>query len=974
MLEFMIYKEYNRGQGDVLNKKNKYIAGIIIILAIIGVTFTNQWFFGTRTDWLAQHTVFPDYFRKLFYQTGNPLPSLALQLGAGQNIFNFSYYGLFNPFILLSYILPFLDMKTYISILNIILVIINFVLMYYFLNSKVAAKKIAIFGAFTFIFSTTMFHHASHHIMFVSYFPFLLLSLIGIDYYFKTHKRWLYVFGLFLCIMVSYYYVVGFVATLVIYYMYTYIKMIQKFNLKECTISFIKFSMPLLISACMSMVLVLPTLTVLLSGRDASTSTSVSTLLIPTFKGNELLYSAFGLGLTTIALFSLLIQLFSKKKAQIFLVITLSLILIVPIFSYILNGTLYLRNKGFIPLLPLYILIIGLFLDTIHQYRKREILLVGSTICIFLFMNHFTTMYKLDLLVTVVVIVLVKVRKLPDRIMYMLLVGIILWVNTTTILPYLNTNQVNKLANQDTISLQNFITKQDKTFYRINQYGKNSYYLINNIANLNYYGTSIYASSIHTDYRKLQDTVFNQARSFDNKLIYNDNNNIIFQTLMGVKYVITDTSAPVGYKAVKSIQNKTLYKNENVFSLGYSTPRVMSEKVFDTLDFAHQQEALLQTVITDHGNDYTSNLQAVQVDESSFELHQIEIENMDDTYYVKVEHDTASTIHIPLRQDEVLFVSFDLKNKQSCKLGNQRITIQDTTNILTCKSSFFFNDNTSFAYVISSNEDIAALQTMISKGTYEITNVKFYKLPYQDVIAANKSVDHMQVNVEETQGNTIKGNINVSVDGYFVLSIPYDEGYTIHMDGKVQKYQRVNKNMIGFAISKGNHDIKIVYEAPGLFTGLILSMVGGIVFMAMFVLENKKIVTKYREIMMYIIFGIATTFVNIGVYMFFSNILNINYLISNVIAFILSVTFAFITNKIYVFKQLDFSLSTVIQEVISFFSVRLASFGLDMLLLFILVSLLKQNELLAKIIINIIVIILNYVFSKFIVFRRNKNA
>ena len=61
---------------------------------------------GSETDWLSQHIVFPEYFRQRFYETGNLFPDFAMEIGGGQNIYNFGYYGLYNPLYLLSYLLP----------------------------------------------------------------------------------------------------------------------------------------------------------------------------------------------------------------------------------------------------------------------------------------------------------------------------------------------------------------------------------------------------------------------------------------------------------------------------------------------------------------------------------------------------------------------------------------------------------------------------------------------------------------------------------------------------------------------------------------------------------------------------------------------------------------------------------------------------------------------------------------------------
>ena len=69
--------------------------------------------FGAKVDWSSQHSVFPEYFRQQFYRTGQFFPEFALNIGGGQNIYNFSYYGLFSPVVLIGYLLPNVKMSDY---------------------------------------------------------------------------------------------------------------------------------------------------------------------------------------------------------------------------------------------------------------------------------------------------------------------------------------------------------------------------------------------------------------------------------------------------------------------------------------------------------------------------------------------------------------------------------------------------------------------------------------------------------------------------------------------------------------------------------------------------------------------------------------------------------------------------------------------------------------------------------------------
>jgi putative flippase GtrA len=121
-----------------------------------------------------------------------------------------------------------------------------------------------------------------------------------------------------------------------------------------------------------------------------------------------------------------------------------------------------------------------------------------------------------------------------------------------------------------------------------------------------------------------------------------------------------------------------------------------------------------------------------------------------------------------------------------------------------------------------------------------------------------------------------------------------------------------------------------------------------------------------RELILYVVFGAFTFFVNLISYFFFANMLGINYLISNAIAWFLSVLFAYITNRIWVFESKS---PNILKEMSLFFGGRIFSGVVDMLLMYTFIDLLVLDSTISKIIVQIIVIILNYIFSKLIVFK-----
>lgn len=137
--------------------------------------------------------------------------------------------------------------------------------------------------------------------------------------------------------------------------------------------------------------------------------------------------------------------------------------------------------------------------------------------------------------------------------------------------------------------------------------------------------------------------------------------------------------------------------------------------------------------------------------------------------------------------------------------------------------------------------------------------------------------------------------------------------------------------------------------------------------------EIKELIKKYKEVIRYLVIGILTTVINYIVFAILVNNVKIEMHTSNIIAWIVSVIFAYFTNKLFVFESKSFKLNTLIKEITSFTISRIFSLLLEETILYIFVNLLNMNKLVIKLIANILVIILNYILSKFIIFKKSKN-
>lgn len=147
----------------------------------------------------------------------------------------------------------------------------------------------------------------------------------------------------------------------------------------------------------------------------------------------------------------------------------------------------------------------------------------------------------------------------------------------------------------------------------------------------------------------------------------------------------------------------------------------------------------------------------------------------------------------------------------------------------------------------------------------------------------------------------------------------------------------------------------------------------------------KKLFMKYKELISYVFFGVLTTVVNLAAFKIFDTVLGSRlYLLTNIISWVIAVAFAYVTNKLWVFDSKSWNMKIVAKEIAGFLGARLFSLAVEEAGLWIMIDLLSLGRIrldilsftitgnfIVKIILQVIVVILNYIFSKFIVFAKN---
>ena len=376
--------------------------------------------FGSKVDWISQHSVLPDYFRQQFYNTGQLFPEFAANIGGGQNIYNFAYYGLYSPVVLISYFLPFVKMSDYMMAAGVISLLAAVLLFYKWLLRRGITSRLSFLTALLFLLSGPMIYHSYNQIMFVNYMPFLLLALLGVDRHFQKRKSGLLILSVLGMILTSFYFSVGGLLALTAYAVTEYLKCgtenaayeAEQENRKvsrnqkagaekkqrageksagtgETLVGLrsffgaaIRFALPVLAGILLSGILLIPSAAALFGGSGeggrGTAAGGIAGLFTdpamwkPQFLILRLCYTPYGIGLSAFAGVALLGRAIGKSRLREKLLSFLLLVFFcIPLFGYLLNGGLYSKDKVFIPFLPVLCAEVGLYVEN-QLVRKRE--------------------------------------------------------------------------------------------------------------------------------------------------------------------------------------------------------------------------------------------------------------------------------------------------------------------------------------------------------------------------------------------------------------------------------------------------------------------------------------------------------------------------------------------------------------------------------------------------------------------------
>ena len=909
-------------------KKSKYQCCMeYIVLAALTLffcwMFCLRWgVFGAKVDWISQHSVIPDYFRKQFYATGKLFPEFAMNLGGGQNIYNYSYYGLYSPLFLLSYALPFVKMSTYVIVMEMLCLMASVLLLYLWLNRKGFGRAVSFAVAVIFLLTGPMICQSYSQIMFVNYMPFLILAMMGVDRYFEKRRSGLLAVSTFLMIMTSFYFSIGGMLALVIYGIHCYGRKLEGKNERATVKGFLcegmRFLLPMIFAVLASGVLLVPTAFALI-GRSSGESSggnanaeSLSVLLgsgnatkilkglfFPQLRLSGVFYSPYGLGFGTLMLTVLVATMFRRRWSDRVMAWIIAIVAGVPVFVYILNGGLYLRDKALIPLIPLFCYMLAMYLKKVSCEEfswvgcipyvvTMELIYIGRNqegmekLWSFL-MTESQIMFGCYLAAGMIK----EVWRNQKQTIWRARGTVLILAGSMAVFLAVFDNQYAKEKQEmldttfykqvtdskiaDAIQTATDEAKKDGGFYRTVQLGNDDENAanLNRVWNTDQYISSIYSSSYNKAYQNFRKDTFGLEQPYRNFLMQSEESNPIYARFMGEKYIVTKAKMK-GIRLLGVSGEWKIYENESAAPIIYGTSQLMSEKDYSKLEYPYNQTLLLEKVVVPKSTakQADSGQQANSI-ETVDNLHNAVLQfgenscisETDGGYHIYAKKDTKVKAEIVSQIDINSVNTVNTENVgENVKVANETkkvsgnrvlmlrfkvknlkpskdltIWVNDNRNKLSAKQRVYYNDNTTFTYAVALDSDENQVEVTFGKGKYNLSDVEAY---VTTLPGTELYESEFLQNDTKTKGNVIAGSLTMQKSGYLITSIPYDSGFEIQVDGKPATSEKVNTAFLGCKVNEGEHDIVITYHAPGLAAGKVMSFVGMIGFLILSVLEH----------------------------------------------------------------------------------------------------------------------------------------
>ena len=427
----------------------------------------------------------------------------------------------------------------------------------------------------------------------------------------------------------------------------------------------------------------------------------------------------------------------------------------------------------------------------------------------------------------------------------------------------------------------NYIKNKDSDFYIIGKtpYAYENVSILQKFNSIGSYSSimpNVYGQ-LNEDLDNIQRDIIRGSKEFDYRTKAT--------TLLGVKYLINYDKGklPYGYSKIKGYKGESkIYENYYYLPFGVLYNSYITEEEYNKLSPLEKESSLLKTtVIEDNKNssdlkhfeyNYSNDIKEIDyniIDDNKIinDKNNITIENnKKNTFEIKIDNIENSELYVSFKNlryepfDKQKMIELQL-NKESTLLKKAKserkykwyqpsvehdLTVKykdvsNTRSVTNCTSAYYM-DMTDFLFNLGYyDKSSGKIEVILSKqGYYTFDDIKVYAVSMDNYAEDINNLRKSNFEVTEWDNGYLKGKVKAETDGILQFQTMYNDGWKVYVDGKKVDTLKSNKYFLGIEIGSGEHEIYMKYSTPYLKTGLVVSIVGVIIFIGLCVYNKKK--------------------------------------------------------------------------------------------------------------------------------------
>lgn len=887
------------------NKNNKaYIIYTILFCVISIVVFAifiknNKGFIWQEDGFKQHYAILYDFNQMVRDMFSNGFSMLSWNMGLGLDVIGqYSYYVIGDPFAYISLLFPIKYLETIYSALIILRMYCVGLAFIAYCKYQGKSGINTIIGAIIYTFCGFVLYAGIRHPYFTNAAILLPLNLIGIEKLLRENKKSFLIFIIFISAISNYYF---FYMITIINMTYAIVKYIFEYNkgIRDFFKKVFTAGLCYIIGILMASIILLPTIYAFLN--SARTGCEQTSLYCSDFYQNLFMglicmrfknWTVISISSIVILMVPILLTKLKEKETKTYtsLLIITTLMLCIPFIASMMNGFSFPSNRWIFAYSFILSYIVTMCFQEKLRYSKKQMVFMGITLALYSLIGILVTKFKiksnLDFYAAIVIAVLIwmiivinniknkfisKINPILkySNIIVICLITLNIFITSFALYSSRGKGYVKEFLNNNSVSyrysnlngkINNFkeaveyIKQNDKGFYRIAKCdtSNQNMSLIYDYNSIQTY-LSIGNGEIYNFSCNLEDNCYSTT-----KCINGMDRRTKIMTFLGTKYYICSEKdaryIPYGYTLYKKIKDARIYINEKYLSAGVFYDSYILETEYQKLSPLEKEDALITTAVIEESIDYVKK-------EDSITDKIINVINLN--YDIKNQEEISNIIKIKNKNQTISLKLEDIKpymelylsiKNLEYHLGTNRTDFKISTSFNGMKDSEQVQDYASSAYYIKNPNFLINLGTTTgkdsdelkitfnNKGTYTFDSLEILAVPMESYA---EKIDKLRENemTNIAYGNDfLSGTLKTNTNGILQMTTSYSDGWKAYIDGKETKIIKVNDGFVGIPVEAGNHKIEFRYTTPYINLGIILSAIGLVGFISIFILKKRKAV------------------------------------------------------------------------------------------------------------------------------------